>query len=495
MPGRRRRRRRRRPTIAGRPRLVRQAARDEPDDADRPGTHGEDRCAARTAGGADARVCRRLLQPALLPGRLPGIGHPERRSRLGDGRAHEVATGAVGRLEHGGQRGRLVERRGEQQPGGVQRLPHPPGGVEPGREDEADRLEVHGGRARRRREPGGRRCRAAARSACAPGRAARSSGSRPASAPRPTTVPMVARSASSRASASPPASSPRSRRATVNATPDPDEPAIGIRGASARCGLTTATAAGRTSGRWWWSVTMTSIPRAAAAATSATLVDPVSTVTISATPSRGRGLDRRQRQAVPFLEPAGHVWDGVEAEPPEGQHELREPGQAVGIEVAEHHHPFRALDGAPDARDQELGVGQEPRVVEAVGGGAEEAGHGGRIGDAASCEDRGRERPEAELAGRGADAPERGGAAPGTPSGGAPRSSPRGCHVRLTPGLPGGRRVAGARRAERPSSRIGSRRRPGPTITWRVGGLGEPRARPRAAGRPARARRRAAGRR
>ncbi len=99
------------------------------------------------------------------------------------------------------------------------------------------------------------------------------------------TVPIVARSASSSASASASASSRKTSRATANATPDPDSRRSGY-AASSRCGLTRATAAGRTSGRWWWSVMITSIPRPAAAAISATLVDPVSTVTTSVTPSR-----------------------------------------------------------------------------------------------------------------------------------------------------------------------------------------------------------------
>ena len=69
----------------------------------------------------------------------------------------------------------------------------------------------------------------------------------------------------------------------MNATPEPLSPGSGYV-ESARCGFTSATTAGSTGGRWWWSVTMTSMPRSAAAATSATLVDPVSTVTISVTP-------------------------------------------------------------------------------------------------------------------------------------------------------------------------------------------------------------------
>ena len=208
-----------------------------------------------------------------------------------------------------------------------------------------------------------------------------------------------------------------------------------------------------------------------------------------------RGLDRRQRQAVPLLQAAGDVRDGVQAEPPEGEHELGEAGQAIGIEVAEHHDPLAALDGAPDARDQAVGVGQQPRVVQPVGGGAEEPGHRGRIGDAASREDRGRERPEAQLASRRADhgiEVERLREHPAVTRVDHRREDATSA---LRRACPDGRTVAGAGLAGSPADRIGSRPRPGPTITWRVGGLGEPRARRRAAGRPADATRRAAGRR
>ena len=51
-------------------------------------------------------------------------------------------------------------------------------------------------------------------------------------------------------------------------------------------------------------MTMTSMPRSRAAATSATLVEPVSTVMISAMPPSAAAVDRRERQAVALLEPA-----------------------------------------------------------------------------------------------------------------------------------------------------------------------------------------------
>ena len=45
------------------------------------------------------------------------------------------------------------------------------------------------------------------------------------------------------------------------------------------------------------------MPAAFAAATSATLEDPVSTVTMTRRAGRDRGVHRRQRQAVALIEP------------------------------------------------------------------------------------------------------------------------------------------------------------------------------------------------
>ena len=75
-----------------------------------------------------------------------GIGrfgaHPL--ARLADRDLHEVASGEVGGLEGVGVGGGLDRVLGEQQLGGLERLPHPPGRVEPRRDDERDRLEVDG---------------------------------------------------------------------------------------------------------------------------------------------------------------------------------------------------------------------------------------------------------------------------------------------------------------------------------------------------------------
>ncbi len=112
------------------------------------------------------------------------------------------------------------------------------------------------------------------------------------------TVPMTADSASVRANSGPPGSSASSRRATTNATPLPDSRSSGKR-LSARCGLTTATAAGRTGGRRWWSVTRVSMPRAAAASISGPLVEPQSTVTITLRPSSAAVSTARRESPWP----------------------------------------------------------------------------------------------------------------------------------------------------------------------------------------------------
>ena len=189
---------------------------------------------------------------------------------------------------------------------------------------------------------------------------------------------------------------------------------------------------------------MTSIPWVAAAATSSTLVDPVSTVTISVTPSPDRRLHRRHREPVPLVDARRDVRDRVDAQSPERDHQLGEPGQAVRVEVAEHHHPFARPDRASDPIDHAIRVGQQPWVVEAVLGGAQEAGdrarrrrsRGARAPSSRTCPGRAH-GPRPGPPGRGA-------AVPGRPSGDARRSSSRGCHVRLIPDSTERRDGAGA---------------------------------------------------
>ena len=110
---------------------------------------------------------------------------------------------------------------GEQEPGGLERLPHPAGRVEPRRDGERRRSRGRPRRVRSGRARGAPRSRAAARVAAAPARAGRSPGSRRRSARRRRPIPIVARSARSRAAAGPPGSSASSSWATLKATPLP----------------------------------------------------------------------------------------------------------------------------------------------------------------------------------------------------------------------------------------------------------------------------------
>ena len=138
------------------------------------------------------------------------------------------------------------------------------------------------------------------------------------------TVPIVARSARSSASRLRVRPARRSSsRATVNATPLPDRCVTGS-AESARCGFTSAIAAGSTSGRWWWSVT---IDVDAALAGGGDLRDargPRVDGDDQRHSALGRGGDRGQREAVALLEPRRHVRDRVDPQPAEGEDELRE---------------------------------------------------------------------------------------------------------------------------------------------------------------------------
>jgi hypothetical protein len=475
--------------------LVRQATRDEADDADRPGPDGEDRRAVRPAGRPDARVGRRdLLEPALLPRSVPGVRHAEGGARLGDGRAHEVAAGAVGLFEHRGQRGRLVDRGGEQEARGVQRLPHPPGRVQPRREDESDGLEVDAARAdagtrQERGDAGPRRGSHAFQSELRDRAVLAQHGRHVRDGPDRGQVRQLEGLGLRAGQLAQEQARHRERDARAR------EPAIGIGGDVVALRVDDGDRCGQDVGQ----VVMVGDDD----------VDPAGHGRGHLRDARGAGvdghdqddavtgggLDRRHRQAVALLEAAGDVRHGVQTQPPERQDQLGETREAIGIEVAEHHHPLGALDGPPNPRHQPVGVGQQPGVVEAVGGRTEEPRHRGRIGDAAAREDRRRERPEAELTGRRADLAievERLREHPAVTRVDHRRED---AMPALCRACPDGRTVAGAGLAGSPWGRIGSRPRPGPSITWRVGGLGEPHALRRAAGRPAGATRRAAGRR
>ena len=216
-----------------------------------------------------------------------------------------------------------------------------------------------------------------------------------------------------------------------------------------------ATAAGSTSGRWWWSVMITSIPRTAASAISATLVDPVSTVTMSAIPSPAAVSTAAVDRPWPSSSRLGHVRHRVEAEAAERQHELGEPRQAVGIEVAEHHDPLVPVDGVggcapPGGRRRVAAGGRSGRPRPGRGSAPWPPGRRSRAGPGPSprrCRDRARgPRPGPR---------DRDGGAPERPSGDARRSSSGGCHVRLMPGLRASRRREPRRR---PADHVAARR-------------------------------------
>ncbi len=139
----------------------------------------------------------------------------------------------------------------------------------------------------------------------------------------------------------------------MKATPEPLSSGSGY-AESARWGFTMATAAGSTGGRWWWSVTITSIPRAPASAISATLVEPVSTVTMSVIPGTHGGVHGRERQAVALVKARRDVGRRLDPQAAERDHQLGEAREAIGIEVPEDHHALSGRAGTGDAREQTL---------------------------------------------------------------------------------------------------------------------------------------------
>ena len=193
------------PTTAGLPGLVREPSRHEPDDADRPRAVHEDGGGVRSAAHHDRSASGRASGAALPgPATAPGSGSPSasRASAIADRmRSRRVVLAASRRAASSAASSGVSASRSRAR---VERLPHPPGGVEPGREHEPDRLEIHGRRAGRGRAPAGPRCRAAGavRIRSRPSRAiARFS---PRIGTTSDTVPMVASSARSSASASAP---------------------------------------------------------------------------------------------------------------------------------------------------------------------------------------------------------------------------------------------------------------------------------------------------
>ena len=282
----------------------------------------------------------------LLARRLARVRHAERGPRLGDRRLHEVLARRVRGLERRRELGGLLRRLGEQEPGRVERLPHPSGRVEPRRDDEAHGLEV-GTRSAR--------CPPRASSAAIPGRGSVRIRSSPSFAmarfsPRigetSETVPIVARSARSSASASASISVAEQQPGDR----ERDAAARQVRERVVRVRAVRVDERDRR-GQDLGQVVMVRDDRVDAALVGRGDLGDARGPGVDGddqrhAPVRG-GRDRGQREAVALLEPRRDVRDGVDAQPPEREHELREPGQPVRVEVAEDHDPLAALAGAP----------------------------------------------------------------------------------------------------------------------------------------------------
>ena len=83
-------------------------------------------------------------------------------------------------------------------------------------------------------------------------------------------------------------------------------------------------------------------------------------------PGRDRRLDRGERQAVALVEPAGDVRLDGDAEPAKGERHDREAGQAIRIEVTEDQDLLGVRPGSGEPGQEDVGVGQERRIVQSV---------------------------------------------------------------------------------------------------------------------------------
>ena len=245
---------------------------------------------------------------------------------------------------------------------------------------------------------------------------------------------------------------------------------------------------------------MTSIPRARAAATSATDDGPGVDGDDQRDAVRRRGLDRRQRQAVALLEPAGHVRASRRCR---GGGACTRSARPVSPSASKSPNTMTRSPAARarprSARRRTIGVGQAAAgraARRSAARGTRRARSGVVTPRRARTADG--ERPEAVRAGglterrREADRVREAasdGAAAATGGRGARRSSGRACHAPLT------RDSTGVHRADRPATRLGDA---GPVthVVRRSGGAGGASAwRGPSAGPPSPATRRAAGRR
>ena len=215
--------------------------------------------------------------------------------------------------------------------------------------------------------------RARSSSAATPGRGAVRSSSSPSRAMArfsPTigatsaTVPMVARSARASAAAGPPGRSASSSCAILKATPLPARRRRDT-SESGRCGLTTASAGGRTGGTRWWSVTRTSIPRRCASAISGPLLVPQSTVTMTVAPRASRRVERRPPTGRG--PPRGGSGTYGSTATPNRRRAMHEDGEAiepVRIEVAEDEDAFALVAGRASVGRGSRGVRQPARIMQ-----------------------------------------------------------------------------------------------------------------------------------
>ncbi len=402
--------------------LVREATGDQAEDSDREGTPGEQRRSFGTSLGTDAadagtvpdlgaregrchavapsRRANRAagLRQRQLAGRLPRGRQPERLPDLRQRDAHQVTPGRVGHLERGGQLGRLLRRAGEEQPGGVERLTNPTGGIEARGQDEPHRLEVCGGRVHLRSshqgcDPG-------------PGRGAHPIQTEPRDGP---VLPEDGDDVRDGADGGQ-VGELEGLGCGIHQVPE-EQPRHGERHPAARQ------------------------PRIRIDRVGALRVDHgdrcghhVRDMVVvgdhDIDPVRGRGLDlghagragvdrddegdtlaggrvdRRQRQPVALLEARRDVRHRVQAQPAERENHLGQTGQPVRVEVAEHHHPLATVPGERDPIDDGRRVGQQVGIVEASERRSEERIKRHPVGNAPARKDRGRDQPETVLARR-----------------------------------------------------------------------------------------------
>ena len=278
-----------------------------------------------------------------LARRLARIREADRGPRLADRRAHQVPPHRVGGLEGRRQGLGLLRRLGQQEARGVERLPHPPGGVEPRRQHEAHRLEVHG----RRRDTG-----------------PREEGGDP--GPRGRTHELQAQAGDRAVLAQ--------DRCDVRDRPDGGEvrqlerlrlgagevaqeqpchgerdPAPGELGVRVD-GVGAVRVDQRHCGRQHvGQVVMVRDQDVDPAPGGRGHLRDARGARVhrhdQRDPGLGRRGDRRHRDPVALLEPGRHVRDHVQAEPAQGEDQLRQAGQAVRVEVPEDHDALPARRG------------------------------------------------------------------------------------------------------------------------------------------------------